>query len=83
MPAAEQARAIEGMVSGLAERLKGHPDDVEGWLRLIRSYSVLGRMEAAADAARDALAAVRDPASRKRVEALIADLGVTPGTVTP
>ena len=34
---------IEGMVSRLAERLKAEPDDVEGWLRLIRSYVVLGR----------------------------------------
>ena len=32
------AAMIEGMVSGLAARLKDEPDDVEGWLRLIRSY---------------------------------------------
>jgi cytochrome c-type biogenesis protein CcmH len=78
LPPAEQAVAIEGMVGGLAERLKGQPDDVEGWLRLIRSYMVLGRADAAAEAARDALAGVRDSAGRDRVEALIADLGVTP-----
>jgi len=78
LPPAEQADMIEGMVAGLAERLKGQPDDVEGWLRLIRSYVVLGRADAAAEAARDALVGVRDTAGRDRVEALIADLGVTP-----
>jgi cytochrome c-type biogenesis protein CcmH len=72
------------MVSGLATRLKSEPGDVEGWLRLIRSYVVLGRPEEAAAAARDALAGVQDPAGRERVEALLADLGVTPsGTATP
>lgn len=84
LSSSEQAGMIEGMVGGLAERLKGQPDDVEGWLRLIRSYVVLGRADAAAEAARDALAGVTDAAGRGRVEALIADLGVTPsGAATP
>ena len=78
LPPGEQAAMIEGMVGSLAERLKGQPEDVEGWLRLIRSYVVLGRADAAAEAARDALAGVTDAAGRGRVEALIADLGVTP-----
>jgi cytochrome c-type biogenesis protein CcmH len=30
------------MVAGLAARLKDHPDDAEGWLRLVRAYAVLG-----------------------------------------
>lgn len=34
---------IEGMVAGLDARLREDPDDLEGWLRLIRSYGVLGR----------------------------------------
>ena len=74
----DQTAMIEGMVSGLAARLAAEPDDVEGWLRLIRSYVVLGRADAAAEAARAALAAVTDSGERGRVEALIADLGVTP-----
>ncbi len=69
---------VEGMVSGLAARLEAEPNDVEGWLRLIRSYVVLGRAGAAAEAARTALASVSDSGERARVEALIADLGVTP-----
>lgn len=33
---------IGAMVAGLAARLKDHPDDAEGWLRLVRAYAVLG-----------------------------------------
>lgn len=39
----EQARAIEGMVQRLADRLKENGKDLPGWLQLIRAYSVLGR----------------------------------------
>ena len=43
MSAAEQQVMIEGMVAGLAARLEDSPDDREGWLRLARSYKMLGR----------------------------------------
>jgi cytochrome c-type biogenesis protein CcmH len=33
---------IQGMVAGLAERLKSDPADKEGWLKLIRAYGVMG-----------------------------------------
>ncbi|MET0293843.1 MAG: tetratricopeptide repeat protein, partial [Phenylobacterium sp.] len=33
---------IRGMVEGLAARLEQQPDDPEGWVRLVRSYAVLG-----------------------------------------
>lgn len=33
---------IEGMVAGLAEKLKANPADKDGWLRLIRAYGVMG-----------------------------------------
>jgi cytochrome c-type biogenesis protein CcmH len=74
----ERSAMIEGMVGQLAARLKDEPSDVEGWLRLIRSYVVLGKSDAAAEAARAALEGVADETGRGRVEALIADLGVTP-----
>jgi cytochrome c-type biogenesis protein CcmH len=51
--------AIQGMVDGLAARLQAQPDDPDGWVRLVRSYAVLG------DAAR------RD-AALKRAKALFA-----------
>lgn len=39
----DQAKAIEGMVQQLADRLKTNGKDLPGWLKLIRAYSVLGR----------------------------------------
>ncbi len=50
---------IEGMVARLSARLEDNPGDVEGWLRLIRSYRVLGKpddLDAAIERARTALA---------------------------
>jgi len=47
----EQREAfVNDMVGRLAEKLKGNPDDVEGWVRLARAYQVLQRMEEARDA---------------------------------
>ncbi len=64
--------------------MQASPDDAEGWLRLIRSYVVLGKTDEAAKAARDALAGVTDADGRQKVEALIADLGLTPaGAANP
>ena len=34
---------MEGMVAGLAERLRDRPDDVNGWNILARSYATMGR----------------------------------------
>lgn len=48
-PEARQ-KMIEGMVAGLAGRLEKNPDDIEGWLRLIRAYGVLGKHDQAARA---------------------------------
>lgn len=46
-----QAPDVQAMVDGLAARLQENPDDLEGWLMLIRAYDVLGD-KARADAAR-------------------------------
>ncbi|MEZ5851470.1 MAG: c-type cytochrome biogenesis protein CcmI [Hyphomicrobiaceae bacterium] len=54
MSADERARMIEGMVQGLAERLKKDGRDVAGWERLIRAYTTLGRKETAIAALADA-----------------------------
>lgn len=50
LPPDEQAKAIRGMVDGLAARLEQSPDDLEGWVRLARARGVLGDAGAAADA---------------------------------
>lgn len=41
-PPAGQLAMIQGMVQGLAEKLKANPDDPQGWVRLVRAYAVLG-----------------------------------------
>ena len=41
-----QLAAVRGMVAGLAARLERDPDDAEGWVRLVRSYAVLGEASA-------------------------------------
>jgi len=53
----EQAEMIAGLVAGLAARLEEQPDDLEGWVMLIRSYGVLDRPDEAKAAVEKALAA--------------------------
>lgn len=50
MSAEDRAAMIDGMVSGLAERLEDEPQDQPGWSRLIRAYAVLGRTAEAEEA---------------------------------
>lgn len=38
---------IKNMVAGLAEKLQENPDNIDGWRRLIRSYTVLGEIDQA------------------------------------
>jgi cytochrome c-type biogenesis protein CcmH len=49
-PAGGQLQMIRGMVANLAAKLAAQPDDPAGWVRLVRSYAVLGD-SAARDAA--------------------------------
>ncbi len=46
----ERREMIEGMVSRLADRLNEDGGTVDEWLRLARSYAVLGRRDAAGEA---------------------------------
>jgi len=46
----ERAAFIQSMVDRLAERLKQQPEDLEGWLKLARAYSVLNRYDDARQA---------------------------------
>lgn len=73
----QRSEMVRGMVARLAERLKRDGSDVEGWLRLVRAYSVLGEREnarAAAFDARQALAA--DPDKVRRLEELVNTLAL-------
>ena len=46
---------IRGMVESLAARLQDDPNNLDGWLRLVRSYSVLGDKEKAEEALKTGL----------------------------
>lgn len=55
---------IRGMVDRLATRLKDNGNDVEGWLRLVRAYMLLGERDKAQAALIDARGAVGNDAAR-------------------
>jgi cytochrome c-type biogenesis protein CcmH len=63
----EQRKAmIEGMVNRLSERLHRDGADVDGWLRLVRSYMVLGEPDKARAAVVDARRALAGDADKLR-----------------
>ena len=77
LPADQQRDAIHGMVDGLAARLSQNGQDREGWLKLVRAYSVLGeRAKAlgALSAARRNLAA--DAPALVQLDGLAHELGL-------
>ncbi|HXL48255.1 MAG TPA: c-type cytochrome biogenesis protein CcmI [Xanthobacteraceae bacterium] len=68
---------IEGMVERLSERLHRDGADVEGWLRLVRSYMVLGQPDKARAAVADARRALAGDATKlRRLDELLKGLGV-------
>ena len=69
---------IETMVADLDEKLKQNPRDVEGWMRLIRSYAVLGKADQARDALGRAVAVFGAGSEEaKKFTAFAATLGLT------
>ena len=56
MSQSDRAAMIRSMVSGLAARLEEEPDDFDGWMRLGRSYGVLGERAKSRDAYKRAAA---------------------------
>lgn len=77
MPDAQRAEMIRGMVAKLADRLHADGNDVEGWLRLVRAYAVLGEREKAIGAAADAKRALADrPDDIRRIDDLVKGLGL-------
>jgi cytochrome c-type biogenesis protein CcmH len=68
---------IRAMVAKLADRLHAEGGDVEGWLRLVRAYVVLGDRDKAKSAAGDARRALASrPEEIKRIDDLIKGLGL-------
>src|SRR3954463_9330379 len=66
MSESDRGAMIRGMVDRLATRLKQNGDDVEGWLRLVRAYMVMGERDKAVSALSDARQAVANDAERLR-----------------
>src|SRR5204863_2688153 len=58
MSEADRGTMIRGMVDRLATRLKQNGHDVEGWLRLVRAYTVMGERDKAVNALAEARQAV-------------------------
>ncbi|HVY57142.1 MAG TPA: c-type cytochrome biogenesis protein CcmI [Xanthobacteraceae bacterium] len=77
MPPAQRNEMIRGMVDRLATRLHQDGSDVDGWLRLVRAYMVLGEREKARTAAADARRALAsDPDKLRRLDDGVKVLGV-------
>lgn len=66
MSAGDRSAMARGMVERLANRLKQNGDDVDGWLRLVRAYIVMGERDKARNALTDARQAVANDAERLR-----------------
>jgi cytochrome c-type biogenesis protein CcmH len=71
----DQQAAIESMVASLAARLQDSPDDLEGWTRLVRSYTALDAPVQAASALAAALDHFEDDSpARQRLLTLAQEL---------
>jgi cytochrome c-type biogenesis protein CcmH len=68
----QRSDMVRGMVERLAERLKRDGSDVEGWIRLVRAYTVLGERDKARDAASEARHALKaEPDKVRRLDELV------------
>ncbi len=65
--------SVNEMVASLAKRLERDGSDFNGWVRLIRSYMVLGREDDAKTALSKAQAAFREDEKKKKMLAELAD----------
>ena len=73
----QRSQMVRGMVDRLATRLHENGTDVDGWLRLLRAYKVLGERDKAKAAAAEARAALTsEPDKLRRLDAAIKDLDI-------
>ena len=81
MPDGDQGAMIRGMVEGLAARLKENGADLEGWLKLIRSYTVLKETAKALEAVASAQAQfASQPDALSKITALQLELHLSPAS---
>jgi cytochrome c-type biogenesis protein CcmH len=77
MSPADRQAMVEGMVRRLAARLEQQSDDLAGWLRLIRAYTVLDRKDDARKALERAKSQfVGNAQAIEQLDALAAELGL-------
>ena len=77
MNPADRQGMIERMVQKLADRLAQNSDDLAGWLKLVRAYSVLDRKDDAVKALERAKTQFSgDAAALGQLDALAAELGL-------
>ena len=65
----DQRAMVEGMVTRLETRLQSEPQDIEGWVMLMRSRMTLGQPDRATAALNAAIAANPDQADQLRQQA--------------
>jgi cytochrome c-type biogenesis protein CcmH len=71
----DRSAMVRGMVERLAERLQRDGSDVDGWLRLVRAYTVMGDRGKAISAVADARKALGHDADKlRRLDDLVKEL---------
>jgi cytochrome c-type biogenesis protein CcmH len=81
VPDGEQGAMIRGMVDGLAARLKENGADLDGWLKLIRSYTVLKEADKALEAVASAQAQfASQPDALSKITTLQQELHLSPAS---
>ncbi len=80
----DRQQMIRGMVDSLAARLKEEPNNLDGWLRLVRSYAVLGEKDKAGEALNQGLVQFSADANGKsQLLALAGEVGLTAQVQNP
>ncbi len=75
----DQQTMIKGMVERLAAKLEANPNNVDGWIQLMRSRKVMGEMDNAKVAFKKALSVFEGAAEEKnKLTAAAGELGIAP-----
>lgn len=77
LPKGQQDAMIQGMVDGLAAKLKANPKNLDGWIMMMRSRTTLGETAKANQALKDARAAFAgDAAALAQINEAAGALGI-------
>jgi cytochrome c-type biogenesis protein CcmH len=77
MPESDQKTMIKGMVERLATKLADNPNDLDGWIRLMRSYQVMNEPAKAKEAVAKAISIfANDSVNSGKIKAAASELGI-------